>query len=128
MKALSIKQPWASLIAKGWKRIELRSWRTHYRGQLVICSGSRAWKGLEPRGPLGVTVCTLELVDVRPASRADADAACVPEDEFPYGWYAWILKNPRPVAHVPVKGRLGIFDLPDDARGNLEASGYGHTL
>lgn len=36
MKAISVTQPWASLIAIGAKRIETRSWRTPYRGCLAI--------------------------------------------------------------------------------------------
>jgi hypothetical protein len=36
MKALSIKQPWASLIAHGIKDIENRTWRTHFRGRIYI--------------------------------------------------------------------------------------------
>jgi hypothetical protein len=36
MKALSIKQPWASLIAHGIKDIENRNWRTHFRGKIYI--------------------------------------------------------------------------------------------
>jgi len=36
MKALSLTQPWASLIAIGAKRIETRSWETRYRGRLAI--------------------------------------------------------------------------------------------
>lgn len=36
MKALSLIQPWASLIAIGAKRIETRSWRTSYRGPIAI--------------------------------------------------------------------------------------------
>ena len=36
MKAISILQPWASLIAIGKKRIETRSWPTKYRGPLAI--------------------------------------------------------------------------------------------
>lgn len=36
MKALSLWQPWASLIAIGAKKIETRSWSTYYRGPLVI--------------------------------------------------------------------------------------------
>lgn len=39
MKALSITQPWATLIAQGHKRIETRSWSTNYRGPLVIHAG-----------------------------------------------------------------------------------------
>jgi hypothetical protein len=36
MKALSIKQPWASLIAHGIKDIENRTWKTHFRGKVYI--------------------------------------------------------------------------------------------
>ena len=36
MKALSLYQPWATLIALGAKKIETRSWKTHYRGPLAI--------------------------------------------------------------------------------------------
>lgn len=35
-KALSIKQPWASLIAHGIKDIENRTWRTNFRGRIYI--------------------------------------------------------------------------------------------
>ena len=36
MKVLSLKEPWASLIAAGVKSIETRSWQTSYRGELAI--------------------------------------------------------------------------------------------
>lgn len=36
MKALSIKQPWAYLICSGIKDVENRSWRTNYRGKVLI--------------------------------------------------------------------------------------------
>lgn len=44
MKVLTIRQPWATLIMLGIKQLETRSWRTHYRGELVIhasATGSR---------------------------------------------------------------------------------------
>lgn len=44
MKALTILQPWASLIALGEKKIETRSWYTKYRGPLAIHAG----KGSKP--------------------------------------------------------------------------------
>jgi len=45
MKALSIKQPWASLIAHGIKDIENRTWRIHFRGKVYIhASGTPAVK------------------------------------------------------------------------------------
>jgi hypothetical protein len=36
VRAISLHQPWASLIAQGAKTIETRSWRTPYRGLLAI--------------------------------------------------------------------------------------------
>src|SRR5262245_22363982 len=36
MKALTVKQPYASLIIRGYKRCETRSWHTNYRGPLAI--------------------------------------------------------------------------------------------
>ncbi|RZJ91586.1 MAG: ASCH domain-containing protein, partial [Chryseobacterium sp.] len=44
MKSLSIKQPWASLIASGIKDIENRTWATKYRGRIYIhASGKPAF-------------------------------------------------------------------------------------
>lgn len=36
MKAITMTQPWASLLAAGANRIETRSWATNYRGPLAI--------------------------------------------------------------------------------------------
>ena len=41
MKALSIKQPWASLIAHGIKNIENRNWKTHFRGRIYIHASAK---------------------------------------------------------------------------------------
>ena len=45
MKAISIKQPWASLIAYGIKDIENRTWRTNYRGRVLIHAGASKKEG-----------------------------------------------------------------------------------
>ena len=39
MKALTLKQPWATLISEGLKEYEFRSWNTNYRGKLLIHAG-----------------------------------------------------------------------------------------
>jgi hypothetical protein len=71
MKALSLWQPWASLMAFGFKRIETRGWPTSYRGPLLICSAkhwteeekddavtlSRVFGGLRFDGPPAGTPC-----------------------------------------------------------------------
>lgn len=46
MKALTLTQPYATLVAIGAKKIETRSWSTNYRGRLAI----HAAKGLAPVG------------------------------------------------------------------------------
>lgn len=45
MKAISLWQPWASLIANGAKKIETRSWPTNYRGPILIHAAKRKNKG-----------------------------------------------------------------------------------
>jgi hypothetical protein len=40
MKVLSLLQPWATLVVTGIKKIETRSWRTAYRGELLIHASS----------------------------------------------------------------------------------------
>lgn len=64
MKALTLHQPWASLVALGGKSIETRSWSTAYRGRLLIHAAKRPirenvvvgdWEAYPPdppRGPL----------------------------------------------------------------------------
>jgi hypothetical protein len=57
MKALSLWQPWASLVATGAKRLETRSWATNYRGPLVI----HAAKGGLSKGELIHYLCLWEF-------------------------------------------------------------------
>ena len=42
LKAISLWQPWASLIPLGLKHYETRSWKTNYRGKLLICSTAKS--------------------------------------------------------------------------------------
>jgi hypothetical protein len=80
MRCLSVRQPWAELIASGRKTLEIRSWTTRYRGPLVICAAvgapSRdrlpAWLDYDDvrRWPRGIAVALVALVDVRVVVRA----------------------------------------------------------
>ncbi len=45
MKAITIKQPWATLIAEGYKEYEFRNWKTKYRGEILIHAG----KGIDKK-------------------------------------------------------------------------------
>lgn len=42
MKAITIKQPWASLIVSGQKDIENRTWKTSFRGRVLIHAGMKS--------------------------------------------------------------------------------------
>lgn len=44
MKAISIKQPWASFIAAGIKDIENRTWKTNFRGRVYIHASAKVLK------------------------------------------------------------------------------------
>lgn len=103
MKAISIKQPWVNLIARGQKTIETRSWRTNYRGDiLIVASKSPAIP------PFGVSVAIAEIADCRPMVKGDEQAACC--DLFD-GAYAWELRNVRLVEHVPIRGMPGLYEV-----------------
>ena len=39
MKTITLKQPWASLVANGYKEYEFRSWKIKYRGDILIHAG-----------------------------------------------------------------------------------------
>jgi len=104
-KALSVKQPWASMIASGSKMIETRKWPTKYRGELIIVASKKpAINNL----PTGVTLCITEIVDCQPMTSADEELA---RCELYDGAYSWFLANTRPIKHIPVKGQLGIYTI-----------------
>lgn len=112
MKALSIKQPYANLIACGRKTLEIRSWSTNYRGPFIVCASAKPDTGwIFPESDLGKRICIVDLVDVVEWTREMSNSAYVSEEEWRPGQWAWVLRNPRPVERIPVKGRLGWFEL-----------------
>jgi len=138
VKALSVKQPWAELIARAadvlqlqlppgrawwWKDLEIRTWPTDYRGPLAIVSSGRAdvdgWDLVEPVPEeglvLGATVALVELSDcIQVASLPPAEVerrACWPA---PPDAYAFVFTKARRLKPQPVSGRLRIYEIPDN--------------
>lgn len=105
MKALTVKQPWASLIAGGKKTLEVRTWQTSHRGPLLICSSKKPILGLLP---VGVSVCIVEVVGCRPMTVEDEAAACFACFD---GAFVWELNNVQPVEHKKIQGKLSIFEV-----------------
>jgi activating signal cointegrator 1 len=128
VKAISLWQPWATLVVTGAKRIETRGWETLVRGELAIHAAqhwNRALAALclkEPfaralRGtgtmPFGAVIGVVTLSGIEPVD-AILD---ISEQERAFGNYepgrfAWLLDNiralPRP---VPCRGHQQLFIL-----------------
>lgn len=133
LRAVSIYQPWADLIAFGHKTICTMHWSTEYRGKLLICSAKKWDKGckmimrqfqnpLNPRSPfkrplfpddytprLGLALAVAHLEDCAPMCESDRKAAC-----YFQGWniedvFAWHLRDVTPICPIPIKGRPGLF-------------------
>lgn len=46
MKAITVWQPWATLLATGQKHNETRSWKTSYRGEILIHAAKTDHSGI----------------------------------------------------------------------------------
>jgi hypothetical protein len=118
MKVIVIRQPWAWLIVHGFKDIENRSWRTRYRGTLLIQASAtlptrrefeeilrfvrkrrvKLPEDFESGGIVGM----VELEDCVTISRS----------KWFEGPVGWVLSNPKRLRFIPLKGQLGLFDPP----------------
>ena len=124
MKAITIKQPWASLIATGLKDIENRSWKTNYRGRVLIHAAAAPvkeglaalnnkqlfdlmkrenWEAEFENLPNGAIIGSVEIVD------------CVqnhPSKWAQEGVWNWVLANPELYAEpiIGVKGKLSFWE------------------
>ena len=106
VKAISILPEYAADIFDGLKTIEWRSWKTDYRGDLLICASSRKLKGCIS----GYALCMVELFDVVPFTRKHLSGALMDSVPDPAG-YAWLLKNVRLIKPFPYKGKLHLYDV-----------------
>lgn len=132
MKALSLLQPWASLVVMGIKTIETRSWRTPYRGELLIHASAGKSGGLVAREkvfrkhipdfnalPFGAIIGKVILVDVLPVETLfmsdDMINKLTMEErafgDYSKGRYAWMLEEPMIFDQpIPVKGSLSLWN------------------
>jgi len=139
MKALTLTQPWATLVALDAKRTETRSWRTSYHGPLAIHAAKRmpkpasllCWQepfctvleagGYKPGDgttsnpfglPLGPVIAVAILIDIQPITLENRPL----EPEYTFGNYspgrfAWILRNVyRLPDPIPARGSLGLWE------------------
>lgn len=128
LKALTISQPFAELIASGEKWVENRSWPTSYRGPLAIHAG----KGLQylSRAELaefqaGGVVAVAELVacvhlhavqqreplPCRQLAAAGVSREQLLEHKHAEGAWCWVLRNVRRCQFAECRGAQGLWDF-----------------
>jgi len=107
VKALSIKQPDADYLIDGrQKTMEVRSWRTHHRGPLLICSSARP---LVTGRRSGHAIGIVNVIDCRPMRPEDEGPAMTPYEP---GLWVWLTDDRRRIEPFPVRGQMGLYDVP----------------
>ncbi len=122
MKVLTIKEPWASLIINGYKKYEFRSWKTNYRGKLLIHAGKGIDKDMlyiankynikiNPGNILGeVEITDCIKVNDEFSKYLKKDNSLVYHSSYK-DYYAWkIVKVKKYEKTIPVNGKLGIWN------------------
>lgn len=123
MKAISIRQPWAWLIINGGKDIENRTWATKLRRRVLV----HAAKGLTRKEyeaaidfivEQGIPPLPFELPAFEQLERGGIIGSvliegCVESDQSRWftGPYGFVLGEPEPMPFIPLKGRLGFFEV-----------------
>lgn len=126
MKALTIQQPHASLIASGQKWVENRTWKTSYRGPLAIHAGKGTkylTKGSLADYPTSCVIAVAELITcvsvrwlassnglARIGSHTIAEWFAHSHTEGPY---CWLLIKVRPIEPIQRKGFQGLWNFYD---------------
>jgi hypothetical protein len=123
VKAVSIKQPWASLIAAGVKTLEVRAWPTEHRGPLLICSSRRP---VIEGHRHGQALCVVDVVDCRRMTRRDLPFACL--SAFYPDHYVWVLERVRLIEPFSIMGQLRLYDIRDSLIHPLHDSGTNSGL
>jgi hypothetical protein len=123
MVALTLIQPWASLVIHHGKSVENRSWPTNHRGPLLIHAGKKT----DPAGFALAEELGIYLPDDLPAGGIIGRVqvvGCVRDSDSPWamsGQWHWQLADPEPLAFEPLRGQMGLFkvgaeDETDQAR------------
>ena len=118
MKALSLKQPFAELILQGKKKIELRKWNTHFRGNFLIHSSKIPDKeNMKKFGfkdlPNGFILGQANLVSVK---KYDSDKEFFKDKNLhlatkDFGRYGFLLNNIKRIDPIPAKGQLNFWEF-----------------
>ena len=110
MKALSIHPYYAGMIFAKKKTVEVRTWRTDYRGDILICSTAKKIKDTIPSHAL----CVVRLVDCVPMKKEHIKPSLIHPADYSEDLFAWILDDVRYIKPIPVKGKLSLWNYDGD--------------
>ena len=124
MKVLTIKQPFASLIAEGYKEYEFRTWKTKYRGPLLIHAGlgvdkeaMKRYEKLHLNYPKGKIIAKVNLTDCIEVDN-NLKSKLKEKNYLVYQGainsnkkeYALKLENVEKIEAISIKGKLSFWD------------------
>lgn len=125
MKVLTLKQPWATLVAEGIKKYEFRSWKTNYRGKILIHAGigidkeaMKKFAGLNLTFPSKKILAEVEIVDCLFLDD-ELNKKIISENNIAYGnkkreGYAWMLDNIKKINYEKeLNGKLGLWNYDE---------------
>lgn len=123
MKALTLKQPWATLVAEGIKKYEFRSWKIKYRGKVLIHAGigidkdeMKKFENMDLEFPSKRILAEVEIEDCLELDD-DLNQKIINENNIAYGskyrtGYAWKLKNVKKLdINKEINGKLGLWNI-----------------
>ena len=125
MKVLTIKQPFATLIAEGYKEYEFRTWKTKYRGEFLIHAGIgvdkkaiEKYKHLNLEYPSGCIIAKVTLtycIEINDESRKILkEKNNIVYDHIinhtDWKGYGFKIENIKKINPIPIKGKLSFWD------------------
>lgn len=128
MKVITIKQPFASLIIAGLKEYEFRTWKTNYRGPILIHAGKgidkNAMKKYEQFHLEYPTGYILGIADLTDCIKIDEEAktmlkkkkSIVYENQInnkENNYYGFKLENIQTIEPIYINGQLGLWNYND---------------
>ncbi|MBM4950863.1 ASCH domain-containing protein [Vibrio parahaemolyticus] len=116
MKALSVVEPWGTMIANGTKSLEIRSWSPELLPILnvaLVQNNTRLTRG-DDEDVDGRVVAVVDIVSCEPWKKEDCKHSGCDESEFEEGWLAWKLRNIRKLNNpVNAIAKRKFYDLTD---------------
>lgn len=124
MKVITLKQPWATLVAEGLKKYEFRSWKLNYRGEILIHAGKgvdldamKKFEHLNLEFPKSRILAKVNILDCIELNK-DINEKIIKENELVYGHkydrtgYAWKLEVVEKINDdKDISGKQGIWNL-----------------